>query len=90
MTVETTSIKAYHETTTERQRQREIIYNFVSLAKHPSNADITRFTGLPRASVCGRLRELELDGRICKAGTKLDPFTRKTVKWYAPVAEGSE
>lgn len=86
--IESTSIKAYHETVSERQAQREIVFEAVRFAKHPCNADIVRITKIPRASVCGRLRELELDGRIYEAGTKIDPFTRKTVKWYAVVPEG--
>ena len=85
--IEATSLKAYRETADERQAQMEVVYQAVCLARHPSSSDIARFTRLQRTSVCGRLRQLEKNGRIFKAGTKLDPFTKKTVNWYAPVKE---
>lgn len=82
--IEATSVEAYIETAPQRELQREAAYRTVCLALHPSSSDIARFTGLPRTSVCGRLRELEKEGRIHKAADKIDPFTRKRVHWYAP------
>jgi len=84
--IESTSMKAYIETVDERKAQIELVFQAVCLARHPSSSDISRFTHLQRTSVCGRLRQLEQDGRIYKAGTKIDPFTKKTVNWYAPTS----
>ena len=85
MTADILSIQAYQETASKRASQREIIVKAVALAMHPSSSDIARFTHLPRTSVTGRLKELEEDGRIIKAGTKIDPWTKKTVNWYKVV-----
>ena len=82
--IEATSIQAYRELGSSEDSQMELVYKAVCLAKHPSSADLVRFTKLQRTSVCGRLRKLEQNGRIYKAGTKIDPFTKKTVNWYAP------
>lgn len=82
--IEATSMMAYRETENERTAQMEIVYKAVCLAQHPSSSDIERFTRIQRTSVCGRLRQLEKDGRIYKAGTKIDPFTKKRVNYYKP------
>jgi len=79
-----TSLKAYSETIPERSEQREIIFNIICQATHPSSSDIARLSGIQRTSVCGRLKELENEGRIHKAKKKIDPWTKKTVYWYAP------
>lgn len=78
------SITAYHEMGSKKQEQAEIVYEIVCRATHPSSSDIARLSNLPRTSVTGRLKELEEAGRIYKANTKIDPFTKKKVNWYAP------
>lgn len=83
MTADALSIKAYYETQDKRAIQRAIILDTITKAMHPSSADLERLTGLPRSSITGRLKEMENDGIIYKAGRKKDPFTGKTVHWYA-------
>lgn len=85
MTVDINSIIAYHDTVGERDCKRTIILETVRKATHPSSSDIVRLTGIQRTSVTGRLRELEEDGLIMKAGTKIDPFTKMRVNWYEVV-----
>ena len=82
MTVDALSIEAYATLGSKREAQKQIILDTIRQARHPSSADLERFTRIQRTSVCGRLRELEQDGKICKGGTKKDPFTGKTVHWY--------
>lgn len=83
MTVDALSVEAYQETESKREFQRTVILDTIAKAMHPSSADLARLTSLPRSSVTGRLKELENEGAIYKAGTKKDPFTKKTVHWYA-------
>ena len=85
MTATDTSIQAYIETEHQRSAQAEVVYNMICEARHPSSSDIARLTGIERTSVCARIRKLEQDGRIYKASTKIDPWTKKTVYWYEPV-----
>lgn len=82
MTVDALSIQAYRETASRRQVQRDMVLQVIDQARHPSSSDIARLTGLQRTSVTGRLKELEDEGIIRKAGTKVDPWTKKTVNWY--------
>lgn len=86
MTVQATSIKAYYDEYSQRAfaTQREFIYYVVEKATHPSLTDISRITKLTINTVTGRVNELEQEGRIHKESTKIDPFTRKEVNWYAP------
>ena len=86
MTVQATSIKAYYDERTQRTfaTQREFICYVVENATHPSLTDISRITKLRINTVTGRVNELEQDGRIHKESTKIDPFTKKEVNWYAP------
>lgn len=83
MTVDVLSVQAYHSTASKRQVQRDMVLQVIDQAMHPSSSDIARLTGLQRTSVTGRLKELEDEGIIRKAGTKVDPWTKKTVNWYA-------
>lgn len=85
MTVDALSIEAYSSLGSTKEAQAQIILDTIRRARHPSSADLERFTRIQRTSVCGRLRELEKDGRIYKAGTKIDPFTKKRVHWYKVV-----
>lgn len=87
--IDALSAEAYDSIRTTKARQQAELLSVIAMARHPSSADLERFTGIQRTSVTGRLRELELDGRIRKAGTKRDPFTGRTVHWYA-VTEGSQ
>lgn len=79
-----TSCEAYATTEGRRAEQARIILEVIGQAMHPSSADIARFTNIQRTSVTGRIRELEAQGLIFKAGKKVDPFSKKTVYWYAP------
>lgn len=83
MTVASTSLKAYHELQEQFKTQKAWVLYCVMNTYHPSSADITNVSKLPRTSVCGRLKQLEDEGAICKGGTKTDPFTKMTVNWYA-------
>ena len=85
-----TSIQSYHESPAMLASQMEEVYGTVLQARHPSSSDIERLTGIPRTSVCARLRKLEKDGRIYKGGKKVDPFSGKTVYWYAIVKEAGQ
>lgn len=80
--IDPNSIDAYRSTDGLRDDQRTLVFDTIRQARHPSSADVARLTGLPRTSVCGRIRELEKDGLIYKASTKIDPFTKKTVNYY--------
>lgn len=86
MTVQQTSMKAYHDSISQRSfaTQREFICYVVENATHPSLSDISRITKLRINAVTGRVNELEKMGRIHKESTKIDPFTKKEVNWYAP------
>lgn len=85
MSVDPNSIDAYYETERMRDSIRLKVYETVRDATHPSSSDIVRLTGIQRTSVTGRLKELEEDGIIYKAGVKKDPFTKKRVNYYAVV-----
>ena len=84
-----TSIMSYRESPAMLASQMEEVFGMVLQARHPSSADIERLTGIPRTSVCARLRKLEKDGRIIKGGKKIDPFSGKTVYWYAIAPQGA-
>lgn len=85
MTVDQCSIDAYYQTEPTRCAQRNRVYDCIRTHKQLSSADIARRLDLPRASVTGRLRELEQDGLIRKAGRKRDNMTNITVNWYEVV-----
>lgn len=87
MTVDQNSIDAYFQTADKRASQRKIILDTIRAFQQSSSSDIHAFTGIPRTSVCGRLKELEDEGVIYKAGTKTDPITNVTVNWYAEVKQ---
>ena len=89
MTADTLSIEAYRECAPKRMVQREIVLDVIARARHPSSADIERFTHIPRTSVTGRLKELEQEGLIRKAGKKIDPWTKHKVYWYAVIEQGA-
>ena len=82
--IQDTSLDAYRDTKDERDYLRERIYDLVCHVVQPSSSDIARIGRMQRTSVTGRLRELEQEGRIYKAGKKKDEKTGKTVWWYAP------
>ena len=66
------------------ETQKDAVYRTICKATRPSNADVARLLKIERASACGRIRKLEGEGMIHKAGTKIDPVTKKRVNWYAP------
>jgi len=68
MSVSETSIKAYHDLQAQFKTQREWILYCIENTYKPSSTDITNVSKLPKTSVCGRLKELEDDGKIHKAG----------------------
>lgn len=78
-----TSIKTYHDLQEHFKSQKEWVLYCVQNTYKPSSTDITNVSKLPRTSVCGRLRELEEEGRIHKHAKKIDPFTKQEVYWYA-------
>ena len=83
MPVDRNSIRAYHEDEARLSTIREQVYFTIAHARHPSSSDLARLMDLQRTTITGRLKELEEDGLIYKAGTKIDPWTKKTVNWYA-------
>ena len=85
MAVDINSIEAHHDVEESRDTKRMVIYNTIKQARHPSSSDIVRLTGIRRESVTGRLKELEEDGLIRKADTKIDPFTKRKVNYYVVV-----
>ena len=84
--IQDTSLDAYKETDVEREFMRDRIYDLVCCVVTPSSSDIARIGRFQRTSVTGRLRELEEEGKIYKAGKKKDEKTGKTVNWYAPTS----
>ncbi|WII06996.1 helix-turn-helix domain-containing protein [Methanomassiliicoccales archaeon LGM-RCC1] len=86
MTVDVLSLEAYASLGSTKEAQAQIILDTIRKARHPSSADIERLTKIKRTSVTARLKKLEDDGLIYKAGTKKDPFTHKTVNWYGVIA----
>ena len=89
MTVDRNSVDAYYEDLERLESIKEKVYFVICNAKHPSSADIARIMKTERTTITGRLKELEEEGRIMKADTKKDPFTHKTVHWYAPIQEAT-
>ncbi len=85
MTVDQCSIDAYHALGDKKKSQRDIILRTIFTQSGLSSREISRVTGLTRTSVCARLRELEDDGLICKAGRKVDRLTNVTVNYYEVV-----
>lgn len=83
MSVDILSVESYRNMGIAKDAQAQIIYETIRQATHPSSADLERLTGIQRTSVTGRLKELEESGRIRKADTKIDPFTKRRVNWYA-------
>ncbi len=91
MTVAQTSLLAYFSIDPMKmQTVRDRILLTISQARRPSNADLERLAGVRLSSVCGRVNELAKAGFIEPGGTKLDPFTRKTVQWWAITEDGRE
>ena len=88
MTVDQNSIDAYYDDMERLETIREKVYYIVCNAKHPSSADIARLMKTDRTTITGRLKELEEDNLIYKANKKKDPWTHKTVNWYAPTDRG--
>lgn len=89
MTVAQTSLLAYYTLDPAKmQTVRDRILYTIDKAKMPSNADLERLTGIRLSSVCGRVNELCNEGLIELGGTKLDPFTRKTVQWWSITTAG--
>lgn len=84
MTVDQNSIEAYYEDMERLSTVRDKVYFVIQNATHPSSSDIARLLRTQRTTVTGRLKELEEEGLIYKASTKKDPWTHKTVHWYAP------
>lgn len=91
MTVAQTSLLAYFSIDPMKMRTvRDRILLTISQARRPSNADLERWAGVRLSSVCGRVNELAKAGLIEPGGTKLDPFTHKTVQWWTITEEGRE
>ena len=84
MTVDQNSIDAYHEDMERLETIRDKVYYIVCNATHPSSSDIARMLKTERTTITGRLKELEEEDLIYKADKKKDPWTKKTVNWYAP------
>lgn len=82
MTVQDTSIMAYHNLQDEFKSKKEWVYYCVANTYKPSSTDIMNVSKLTRNCVTGRLNELEKEGRIHKAGKKMDPFTKQMVNFY--------
>ncbi len=56
----------------------------IQYLKSPSNAEISRFMGLPINSITGRTNELRKKGLVKDAGTKIDKKTDREVHvWRA-------
>lgn len=86
MTTDQMSVLSYHSMNKwKKDGQRQAILSLIRGNHQPSNADLTEWSKLPRASVCGRLKELENKGYIYKAGKKVDPNTGKMVNYYAVI-----
>lgn len=85
MTVTDTSIESYYDAESQShfETQRDWILHCIKNAYRPSISDISRISKVAKSSVTGRLNELEKEGLIHKADKKKDPFTGKTVYWYA-------
>lgn len=83
MTVDQNSITAYYEDMERLDTIRDKVYYIIQNATHPSSSDIARMMKTERTTITGRLKELEEEELIYKAGKKKDPWTHKTVNWYA-------
>ena len=81
----TTSLEAYFFTEGKRASQRDTIFYTIKANTGLSSSDISALTRIPRTSVTGRLKELEDEGMIAKAGIKKDPVTKMTVHTYRAV-----
>lgn len=89
MVVDINSIEAYYSDSERLGTVRDRVRYIVENAMKPSSTDIARLLNIQRTSVTGRLKELEQDGIIYKAGTKQDPWTHKRV-WYYAISEESQ
>lgn len=85
MAVYATSLEAYYSTSDKRASQRDTVLYTIRANAGLSSSDIAAITRIPRTSVTGRLKELEDEGSIMKAGTKKDPVTNITVTIYKAV-----
>lgn len=91
MTVAQTSLMAYYDLDPYKvARVRDRILLTICKARMPSNADLERLAGVRLSSVCARVNELAKDGLIEQGGTKVDPFTRKTVAWWKLTQDGHD
>lgn len=82
MVVQITSIDAYYTDKERLELVREGVLRCIKYGTQPSSRDIARWLDTERTTITGRLRELETDGLIYKAGQKTDPFTHKRVYYY--------
>jgi len=91
MSVAQTSILAYYSLEDEKiTKVRDRILVTIAGATHPSNADIERLAKIRLSSVCGRVNELKAEGLVEQGGTKIDPFTQKTVAWLKLTDQGMD
>lgn len=89
MSVAETSINSYRNIDPDKvENRRDKILVHIAGMHHPCNADLCRATGIPINCVTPRTNELVKLGLVENGGTKIDPFTNMTVKWWRPTEEG--
>ena len=76
-----TSKKAYAEITADgtKETQAQKVYNVIKRLPRITRANIADFSGIRLASVCGRVNELLVAGKIKENGLITDMATNKTV-----------
>lgn len=79
-----TSLEAYGVTGMDRAIMRKTIYQMICDNDQLCSLDIATKGNFARTSVTARLKELEKEGMIYKAGKKKCEVTGFTVWWYAP------
>lgn len=66
----------------KKATKREIVYNAIKKFGGLTNEQISDMTGMPLSGVCGRCRELQLDGLVQDSGKRFKSLSgRNAVVW---------
>ena len=80
-----TSLGAYQSVKPELGSRQAAVLDVIQYLKSPSNAEISRFMGLPINSITGRTNELRKKGLVKDAGKRICRVTGNEVHTWSIV-----
>lgn len=87
MTASLTSIRAFHETVSEREAQTQRLLGLYLSSGPMSDRKASYITGWERGTVSARRNDLIKLGRVCELGKERDEDTGKTVTVWGVIRE---